>query len=181
MQSVDEHTGLPGHVFAPLVVGVRDGDEQLPESRQAVPRLGREVGAAEERLADRREENRHRPAAVPGHRHDGVHVERIEIRPFLPVDLDVDEALVHQRRSLLVLERLVRHHMAPVAGRVADREQDRLVLGAGQLARLLAPWVPVHGILGVLEQVGRGLVREPVHPGPSHVHSSTTLPSGSVT
>ena len=30
-----------------------------------------------------------------------------------------------------VLERLVRHHVAPVAGGVADREQDRLVLGAG--------------------------------------------------
>ena len=61
-----------------------------------------------------------------------------------------------------VLERLVRHHVAPVARRVADRQEDRLVLGAGRGERLVAPRVPVDRVVGVLAQVGAGLVREPV-------------------
>ena len=59
---------------------------------------GREVGAAEERLQVGREEDRHRPAAVPGHRLHGGHVDLVEVGPLLAVDLDVDEVLVHQRR-----------------------------------------------------------------------------------
>ena len=51
-------------VGALLAVGVRDGLEQLREARQPVPRLRREVRAAEERLAVRRQEDRHRPAAA---------------------------------------------------------------------------------------------------------------------
>ena len=56
-------------------------------------------------------------------------------------------------RRRLVLERLALHHVAPVAGGVADREQDRLVLRAGARERLLAPRVPVDRIVRVLEQV----------------------------
>ena len=119
-----------------------------------MPRLGRVVRAAEERLALRREEDGHRPAAVPGERDDGVHVERVDVGPFLAVDLDVHEALVHQRRRLVVLEGLVLHHVAPVAGGVADREEHRLVLGPGLREGLLAPRVPVDRVVGVLEEVG---------------------------
>ena len=137
--------------------------QHLAEARQPVPRLGRVVRAAEERLALGREEHGHRPAAVPGQRDDGVHVERVEVGPLLAVDLDVDEELVHQPRRLLVLERLVLHHVAPVAGRVADREQDRPVLVARARERLLAPRVPVDRVVRVLEQVGAGLVGQAVH------------------
>ena len=137
--------------------------QHLPERRHPVPRLRRVVRAAEERLAVRREEDRHRPAAVAGERDDGVHVDRVDVRPLLAVDLDADEVLVHQRGGRLVLERLVLHDVAPVAGRVADREQDRLVLGAGARERLLAPRVPVHRVVGVLEEVGAGFLREAVH------------------
>ena len=55
---------------------------------------------------------------------------RVEVGPLLAVHLDADEVLVHQRRGRLVLERLALHHVAPVAGRVADAEQDRLLLRA---------------------------------------------------
>ena len=62
----------------------------------------------------------------------------------------------------LVLERLALHHVAPVAGRVADREEDRLVLRPGLLQRLLAPGIPVHRVVGVLQQVGAGRRRQSV-------------------
>ena len=122
-----------------------------------VARLGRPVGAGVERHALGREERVQRPAAVAGHRLDGVHVDRVDVGALLAVDLDADEVLVHQRRDLGVLEGLALHHVAPVAGGVADRDEDRLGLAARAPERLLAPRIPVDRVLRVLEQVGRGL------------------------
>ena len=61
------------------------------------------------------------------------------------------------------LERLVRHHVAPVARAVADGDEQRLVLGARALERLVAPLVPVDRVLGVLEEVRARSPREAVH------------------
>ena len=47
-------------------------------------------------------------------------VDGIDVRPLLAVNLDVDEQPVHQLRHRRRLEAFMRHHMAPMAGRVAD-------------------------------------------------------------
>ena len=130
---------------------------------QPMPRLGREVRAAEERLAGRGQEDRHRPAALACQRDDRVHVDRVEVGPLFAVDLDADEALVHDPCGEGVLEGLVLHHVAPVAGRVPDREQDRPVLVARAGQRLLAPGVPVDRIAGVLLEIRRRLLGQAVH------------------
>jgi len=44
--------------------------------------------------------------------------------------------------------------MAPVAGGVADGEEDRPVLSGGGPEGFLAPGVPVYGVVGMLEEVG---------------------------
>ena len=111
-----------GATVAPHVV---DRRQQLQELR-----LG-EVRAAIERIAVRREEHRHRPPAAPGHGLHRIHVDRIDVRPFLTVDLHVDEETVHRLGDLVVLERLVRHHVAPVAG-----ASSRPRAGSGRRA----PW-----------------------------------------
>jgi class 3 adenylate cyclase len=72
----------------------------------------------------------------------------------------------------------VRHHVAPVAGRVADREQDRLVLGPCPRERLVAPRVPLDGIRRVLQEVRARLAREPVH---ALYGNGVALPGGTVT
>ena len=82
---------------------------------------------------------RHRPAALAGHRLDRVHVDRVQVRPLLAVHLDGHEPAVELRRGRLVLERLALHHVAPVARRVADRQEDRAVLPP---ARARAPRGP---------------------------------------
>src|SRR6266540_828913 len=71
--------------------------------------------------------------------------------------------LVHDGRRLVVLERLVLHHVAPVAGGIADREQDRSVLAPGASERLLAPGIPVDGVARMLEQVRARLGGQAVH------------------
>jgi len=58
----------------------------------------------------------------------GLHVDLIDVRALLAVDLHVHEMLVHHRGDLGILERLVLHHVTPVARGVADREEQRLVL-----------------------------------------------------
>ena len=101
--------------------------QHIGERRAAVARLLRKIRAAPHRLARGRQEHRERPAALLAEQMQRVHVDLVDVGPLLAVDLDVDEQLVHHARRRLVLEALVRHHVAPVAGRVADREQDRLV------------------------------------------------------
>ena len=68
--------------------------------------------------------------------------------------------LVHEASRFRILERLVRHHMAPVAGGVADREQDRTVAPLRLRQRVGAPRAPMHRIVGVLEEVGRRLAAQ---------------------
>ncbi len=47
-----------------------------------------------------------------------------------------------------------------MASRVTDAEKNRFVFGFGQ--RFFAPWIPIHGMVGVLAQVGRGGVGKAV-------------------
>ena len=51
-------------------------------------------------------------------------VDPVHVGALLAIHLHVDEQPVHQRGGGRILEGLVRHHVAPVAGRIADGEQD---------------------------------------------------------
>ena len=53
---------------------------------------------------------------------------RVEGGVELAIDLDGDEVRVEQRRDVGVGEALPLHHMAPVAGEVADGDEDQPVL-----------------------------------------------------
>ena len=133
------------------------GEPGTPEAR-----VGREVRAAEERAQVGGEEHVEGPSAAHAHRLHGRHVDAIHVGPLLPVHLDGNEPSVEQFRHRVVLERFALHHVAPVAGGVADREEDRLLLAPRLLERLLAPGIPVHRVVGVLEQVGALLADQPV-------------------
>ena len=124
--------------------------------------VGREVGAARERPQVGREEDRHGPAAVAADHLDGGHVDLVEIGALLTVHLDAHEMLVEDGGDALILERLVFHDVAPVAGAVADGEEERAVELAGAGDGLLAPGIPIDGVVGVLAQVGAALLREAV-------------------
>ena len=150
-----------GALFA---IGALDPDQQLRERRQTMTRLTRKIGAGEKRrVIVRREKDRQRPAAgaLAQKLMRGL-IDLVEIRSLLAIDLDVDEQPVHQLSRRRVFEGLVRHHMAPVTGRIADREQDRAVMFARQRQSLRAPGPPVDRIVGVLLEIGAGGGRQPV-------------------
>ena len=162
-EGVGEPGRLLAHLGALVPPALVDRPQDLLEGGHAVAGLVGVVGAAVEGTAVGGEEDGHGPAAGAGHGLHRLHVDGVDVGPLLPVDLDVDEQLVHEGGRGLVLERLVGHHVAPVAGGVADGEQDRLVLGAGPLEGLVAPRVPVDGVVLVLLEVGARLVRQSVH------------------
>ena len=103
-----------------------------------------------------------RPAAVLAHQVQRRHVDLVDVGPLFAVDLDVDEQVVHHRRGGVVLEALVRHHVAPVAGGIADREQDRLVGALGLRQRGRIPRPPVDRIVLVLQEIRRRFLRQAV-------------------
>jgi len=75
-------------------------DAAETDARAALPVAGGKVGAGEERLALRREEDAHRPAAVLGEHLDGLHVDGVHVGALLAIDLHRHEALVQDPRDV---------------------------------------------------------------------------------
>ncbi len=142
--------------------------EDAPEAGVSVARLGREVGAAEERPQIGRKPDGHGPAAGAGGGLHEEHVDAVDVGALFAVHLDGDEVAVEEGGDVLVLEGLALHDVAPVAGGVADGEEDGLVLVARLLESFFAPGAPVDWIVGVLEQVRTLLVDQGIrwHPRP---------------
>ena len=88
----------------------------------------------------------------------------VDVGTLLAIHLDGDEVAAELLADGRLLERLVRHHVTPVARRIADREKDRLVFAARPFERLLAPRIPVHGILCVLAEVRARFPGKAIHP-----------------
>ena len=154
--------GAGQHLVAPVPPGGGDGVQHLAERGQPVSGAGREVGAGVERATVRGEEHAHRPTTLAGQRLGGGHEHRVDVRPLLPVHLDRDEVGVQLGGPARILERLVRHHVTPVAGRVPHRQEHRYVAALRLRERLVAPRPPVHRVVRVLAQVGAGRVGEAV-------------------
>ena len=158
-------TDLGGGFFdvgRPLRKGIGHRGQHASEPRHPEPIAGRKVGAGEKWRAVGQQEHGHRPSAGTGHALHRPHVDLVEIRPLFAIDLDGNEVAIHQRGGLRIFEGLAGHHVTPVAGAVADAQQDRLVFGAGALQCLRTPGIPVDRVVGVLEQVGAGLLGESV-------------------
>ncbi len=165
----DSRTASAFEVIVTLFFVKRLGDaaQHGDESRAAITRLLREIGAAPEGFAAGSEEHGHRPAAMFAEGVKRLHVDMIDIRPFLAIDLDVHEKLVHDRGGRSILETFVCHHVAPMAGGIADREKDRLIGGLCLREGRGAPEPPMDGIVLMLQQIGASGFGEFVgHDGP---------------
>ena len=90
-QAIDELARALEHSLAAVAVGVGHGLEHLAPRREAGPIGVGEVGPAVEGPSVRREEHVERPAAAPLHELQSLHVDGIDVRALLAVDLDGDE------------------------------------------------------------------------------------------
>ncbi len=121
---------LRGDLGGVIAIIFRDAAQEIVEGGHAVARRLRKVGSAEEwLLLAGRQEHGQRPAA--GALSDELLcglIDLVQIGTFFAIHLDVDEQLVHQCGGGGILEGFVRHDMAPVTGRITDRQQNGLVL-----------------------------------------------------
>jgi len=147
-----------------LVPGRSHLVKHLAEGRHPVPGHRWKVGDPREGPQVGKQEQVGGPSGIALEREERLDVDGVHVRAFLPVHLDGHEMGVEESRHLWVREGLMLHHMAPVAGRIADREQDRPVLAPRLLEGLRCPGVPVHRVVGVLQEVGTGLVDKAVGP-----------------
>ncbi len=141
------------HLLGVLAPRVRDVFEQFDEPRPSLLGALREVRPDVERFPLRRQPRRQRPPAAAGHLLADAHVNRVDVRALFSIYLYRHEVLVQQFRHLLVLETLLGHHVTPVAGRVADREEDGDVPFLRRLQRGVVPRLPVYRIVGVLAEI----------------------------
>ncbi len=150
------------HIVVPFAPQLGHSSQYRFETGHPLDRLRRKICSAKEGLQVRCEEYAQRPPAPAGHQLDRRHIDLVDVRPLLAVDFDGDEVLVEDFGRLRILERLTFHHVAPVAGRVPDRQEDRLVLLLGPVECFFSPWVPVDRVVDMLEEIGAGFVREPI-------------------
>jgi len=138
------------HVLAPFQPRLRHRFKNALKGRQLVTVFGGKIGATVKGLEVRRQEHRHRPAAVPRQDLHGRHVDLIEIGPFLAIHFDADEMCAEELAHLGVLEAFMLHHVAPVTGRIADAQKDGPIQLPRQAQGLFAPGKPVDRIMGML-------------------------------
>jgi len=96
----------------------------------------RKICTREERPSIRETEDIERPATLLLQHLNDIHVEIINVRALFTVHLDVDKVLIHDFGDVLVVKALASHDVAPVAGRVADGNEDRFVLFPSNLESL---------------------------------------------
>ena len=155
-----------GCFFPDLVDSLHQGEKAGGGAAVAV--AGGEVRAAEDRLRLGGQKHAHRPTPAAAGAGElvvdlqGGHVDAVDVRPLFAVHLDADEMLVEVGRNLVVQKRLPLHHMAPVATGIAHREKNQfpLLLRLGQ--RLVPPGIPVHRVVGMLQQIRARLLRQAV-------------------
>jgi len=158
-----------------LAPGSREIFEDCRKAGPAAAVVGRRIGSSEEWFAIGREKNRHGPAAAAGGGLNVKHIDAVDVGALLAVDLYRDEMVVEELGDRGILERLAFHHVAPVAGRVADREKNGFVFAGGFGEGFIAPGIPIDGVLGVLQEIGALFVRETIGHGGSLIVSRRSL------
>jgi hypothetical protein len=139
-----------------IVTGNRLDDLREPWTPETIIR--RIIGSTVKRLSVRCQEHRQRPTAADSEHLYNILVDLVQVWALLAVDLDIHKVLIHERSDRRVFEGFMLHYMTPMASRVADAEQNGFVLCLGFRQGFLAPCIPIHRIMGMLEEVRASLM-----------------------
>ena len=161
-QFAGEEVGIAADFTFFIGPGAVDSFEDIEEPGLAVLGGGREVGAAKERFSFWGHEHVERPAATQPHGLQRAHIDPIQIRSFFAVEFDGDEIFVEEGGDFIIHERFAFHDVAPMAGGVADAEENRFIFLFRSIEGFLTPWVPIDWVMCVLQQVRGFFLSEPV-------------------
>ena len=141
-----------------LVIGrlqsSQQGEQSGPLPTHTVTRW--EVGTTIKRATIRGQPHGQGPAAPSGQHLYGCHINTIHVRPLFAVNFDRDVVTVQVFGNRHILKRLPLHYMAPVAGRITDRQEDGFVLFLCAGKGFLSPRVPINRVVSMLEKIGTG-------------------------
>ena len=129
--------------------------KQIHQAKSSIAAILGKIGSGKEWLLIRSHKDRQGPSTGAGHGLTHGHIHSVDVRALLPVHFDADELPVKETRNLLILKGFMSHHMAPVAGRVPDTEEYRLILPCRLLECFFTPGIPVHGIFPMLHEIRR--------------------------
>ena len=131
--------------------------------RPAVAIVRRKIRAAEKRLALRRQPHRHGPAAAARRGLHEQHVHAVHVRPLFAIHFDGHEVLV-QARARSLRSQTTRAPSRGTNGRWNNppKEKSACLLAGRFFERLLAPGIPVHRVVGVLQQIGALFVSQAI-------------------
>ena len=133
-----------------------DAEENAFEAGAAHRVIGRKICAAEKRFAIGREERGERPAALPGNGADGGLIARVNVGALVAIDFHRNVKLIDHRGNFGIFVALAIDYVAPVAPDCADVEKDWFAGGARGFEGLLAPFVPVDGLVRGGAEIGAG-------------------------
>ena len=94
------------------------------------------------------------PATADVHKMSRCHILVINVRTLLTINFDRYKVPIEHFSNLPVLEGLMGHDMAPVAGGIADGEKYRFVLLNCFIKGFGAPGIPGDRVFRMLEQIG---------------------------
>ncbi len=179
-QGLPDASGGLHHLLSPgLPEPFHPGDHVHHAGPARRPPLG-QVGGGEEGQPFGSEKYVQGPSPAAVHHLADRHEVPVDVGTLFPVHLHRNAGVVQEVRHLAVAEGFPLHHVAPVAGGVAYGDEEGLVLLPGLPEGIVAPGVPVHRVVGMLQQVGRLLPGEqvsvPCHDtAPSHRGSSSSM------
>src|SRR6516225_4125495 len=149
-----------------VLIVIIDGEKDTRKARHGFPSILTvtrwEIGTSVEWATIGGKEDSHRPATLLCKSLHCLHIDVVYIGALFAVYFNGDKMLIHEASDVFILKGFVLHDMTPVAGGVADTEQDGFVLLLRFLQRFFAPWIPIHGVVRVLKQVRTCLVDEAV-------------------
>src|SRR5258706_6639148 len=166
------HLRLLHHVGMFSLVGGGDAEQHALETRTSVAVGRRKIRATVKRLAIGSKKSRERPSTLSA---DSTHrslVPAVNVRTLVAIHLHRNEMFIHKSSNVRVVIRLAVHHMATVAAHRANIEQHRLVLALRGSKCLLAPLMPLDGLVHGRAQVSGGSAGESVEAG-SAGHASS--------
>jgi hypothetical protein len=144
-----------------IIIG--DDTEYLRETRHPFFILWRKIRSGVKGNEIWSQEDGHGPSPRTRHYLNSIHINFVEIWTFLAVDLDIDEAIIHDLSDSLILKGLLFHDMAPVARGITDAEENGLILSFGPAEGLLSPGMPIHRVMRVLQEVGACLMNQTIY------------------
>ena len=146
--------GVVDEVLGIFIVVFTDSDEELwPGDDALVAVFWGEVGTAEEGASVWEAKDVEGPAAFLLDHLDGFHVDMVEVRAFFAIYFNADEITVHEVCDIGVFEGFVGHDVAPVAGGVADGDEDGFIEAFGFLEGFVGEGPPMNGVIGVLAEI----------------------------